>query len=156
MRGGYPVRVPPPPDFHILTIEILPNFFILMFHGTDLIPHDNNLIILANIPLRYFPMIQMHLAIHFQILVLASYNVLVEFMSLDGYGWVVVEEQVKQGYVLGVAVVFQTQGLLPDLEHEITIEPEKNLRWCVLARLLDLIRYILYLYINVLQTPFSL
>ncbi len=86
MCGRYPPRIPSPPDFHILAIVFLPYLLILMLHTTNLIPHDNNLIILTNIPLRNFPMIQMHLPVHLKILVLAPYNIFIELMSLDGDG----------------------------------------------------------------------
>jgi hypothetical protein len=95
IRFEYPIRISSSPYFHVLAIEVIPNLIVLMLHTTDLISHHDDLILSSNITLTNFSMIEMHLAIHLEILVLAAHQILIELMSLDGNGRIVVEKQVK-------------------------------------------------------------
>jgi hypothetical protein len=73
----------------------MPNLFVLLLHTTDLFPHHHHLILFCDVPLRNFPVIQVHLSIHLHVLICNAHYVLVVLVSLDWNWRVKVEKQVE-------------------------------------------------------------
>ena len=133
----------------------MPDLLIFLFLVGDIIFHHHDLIVSCDVLLRNSSVVNMDLTKHFHVFVLESDQVLVEFVSLDWNWTVVVEEKVEQGNVLSLSIVLETEGLVSDVEHQVTEKPEEYLWWSVFSCFLNLISHILYLDIDILQAPFG-
>lgn len=156
MFGSDSVRESSCPDFHVLSVEVVPNLLVLMFIIYNVIFHHNDFIMSANEFLRNLSVINMNLTIHLHILILHSDQILIVFVSLDWDRAVVIKEQVEKWNVFCISVILETEWLFSDIEHHITEESEENFWRSELSSLFDLISDILDFYINILEASFSL
>lgn len=143
------------PYLHVFSIVVVPDLLIFLFLVGDIIFHHHDLIVSCDVLFRNPSVVNMDLTKHFHVFVLESDQVLVEFVSLDWNWTVVVEEKVEQGNVLSLSIILETEGLVSDVEHQVTEKPEEYLWWSVFSCFLNLISHILYLDIDILQAPFG-
>lgn len=134
----------------------MPDLLVLLFLVGDIVLHHNHLVLAGNISFRDSSIVNVNLTIHFHVLVLETHQILVIFVSLDWDRAVVVKEKVEERNVLSISVVFETERLFSDIEHEVSEESEENFRRSVFASLLNFIGNILDLDINVLEASFGL
>lgn len=80
------------PYLHILLVEIIPDFFIFRLIKVNCIFHNNYFIIFCYVSLRNLPMIEMHLTIHFQVLISKTHQIFIILMSFQ-WNWGVVIEK---------------------------------------------------------------
>lgn len=144
------------PNLHVLLVVMVPDFLVLLLLVCDVILHHNDLVVFGDVSFRQLSVIDVDLAVHFQVFVLKADQILIKLMSLDWNWTVVIEEQIEKWNVFGISVILKTEWLFSDVKHQVTIESEENFWRGVLSSFFNFISNILDFDVNILETSFSL
>lgn len=76
------ISVVPFPNEHVLPVKVVPYLRVFVFVKGNVIPHDNDLVLFADVPLGDFSVVQVDLTVHFEVLVCKSDEVFVVLVTL--------------------------------------------------------------------------